>query len=429
MATRRWLGQAADTTDKWTITVGGTWAAAETAKITINNKDVVITLGATVTVAEVCALAAAAFNSTDTPATDESYTPADGGQSIAEFAEYSAEVVGTTTVVITARNAGVPGTITVSETSTSGTFTIAHTVTATGKHFFDNADNWSGNTAPANSDTVVFDAGNTDCLYNLSTTLTGLTINVLPGFTGKIGLPEMNANGYDEYRTKSLTTAGGTTTVLINNDRIQRCRLAFGANTAAVVVRDTGTREDNNVPPVLLTGGDGSSTLVITRGDVGAAFYSGETAQFTTLDMSYMANPMTDAKFYGYTGLTLATLRKNGGIATFWGNVTTMTQGANGGVTTFWAGTPATANIDGGTLVYNSSTAPAGTAWRVSGKGFIDFDQDPRAKTASTTIAMYGPYSKIRDSKKVVASFAVNCQYGATAGQIDRGDNNTVTYS
>lgn len=430
MATRRWLGKAAATTDKWTGTVGGTWSAGDTVTVTINNKSVTGTLGATVTVAQVLQLIKNMFNSLSSEIeSDESYTPADGGQSIAEFKEYAAAVASATTVTFTAVTAGVPGTISVSKSSASGTFTISNTVAATGPNFFDNQDNWSGNTVPVNSDTIEFDAGSSDLLYNLSTGLTGLTINIRDGYTGKIGLPEVNANGYDEYRTKSLTTAGGTTTVLIDSDSCQRVRLAFGANTAAVVIRGTGTRLDPNVPVVLLTGGDGSSTLAISKGDVGAAFYAGETAQFTTIDTSYIGNPASDVRFVGGTGLTAATVNKIGGLAEFNANVTTLTHfPGSAGTTTFWAGTPATANIDGGTLIYNSTAAPGGTAWRVSGNGFIDFDQDPRAKTLSNPIDMHGENSRIRDTKKVVASFVVDLNFSARLQNIERGSNNRVTF-
>lgn len=432
MATKRWLGAAAPVKDLWTITAGGTWAAADTITITINNKSVTATLGATVTVAEVVALAVAMFNSATTPQTDEAYAPTGGGQVINEFKEYLAAAASATTVSLTAVTAGIPGTISVSKSSTSGTFTIAHTTSATGPNFLDDADNWSGNAAPANSDVLVFDAGSTDLLYGLSTSLTGLTIKILDGYSGKIGLPDVHGSGttaYDEYRTKYLTTAGGTTTVTIDNGALQRCRLAFGANTATIVVRNTGTRPDANIPVVLLTGGDGSSTLALSRGDIGAAFYAGETAQFTTIDMSYVSNRGTDAKFVGGTGLTIATVRKAGGIATFNGNVTTLTQALQGGVTTFMAGTPATATIGGGSLIYNSTSAPAGTAWSVTGDGTIDFDQDPRAKTASNSITLAGATAQIKDRKQVVASFAVVLSHGAKPTQIDRGENYTLTYS
>ena len=48
MATTRWLGRAAATFDKWTITVSGVWAAADTGTITINGKNLVLTAGAAI---------------------------------------------------------------------------------------------------------------------------------------------------------------------------------------------------------------------------------------------------------------------------------------------------------------------------------------------------------------------------------------------
>lgn len=424
MATRRWLGAAADTSDVWTITIGGTWATNDTLTVTINNKTLVITVGTTTTVAEVCTLLAAAWAGTAPTVSGESFTPTAGGKSIPEFNEYTAAAT-STTVVFTARTAGVPGTIAVSETSTSGTASISNTTVATGRKFFNNAANWSGATAPVNGDTVVFDAGSTDCLYNLSTGLTGLTIQVLDGYTGRIGLPDRNGSGtseYDEYRTKYLTTAGGTATVLIDNSALQRCRIAVGANTINAVIRNTGQRENSRIPVVLFTGGNSSSTLVMTKGDAGAAFYIGETAQFNTIDTSFATSQPTDVRFWGGSGLTTGTVTKNGGDLTFNAAVTALVQRPNSGTTTVnGAGAVATANIGGGTLYYNSTGALGATAVSVSGDGLISFDRDPHDKTVSNPIAVYGPSAKLSDENNVVGSLEFQLYKGAKLANVSLG--------
>lgn len=427
MSTIRWLGAAADITDVWTITVGGTWATSDTVTVTINGKDVTGIVGSTTTVAEVCSLIANMLaNSLSSLGTGESYSPSSGGQGIQEFKEYT-YAAGSTTVVCTSTTAGVPGTISVSKSSTSGTVSISNTTAATGKKFLDNADNWSGGSAPANSDTLVFDSGSTDCLYGINTSLTGLTINILEGYSGKIGLPEVNGSGttaYNEYRTKYLTTAGGTTTVLIDDSKIQRVRLAFGANTANIVVRNTGTRVDQNVPVVLLTGGNASSTLAMTKGDVGAAFYAGETAQLSTLKTGFVSSQTSDVKFYGGTGLTMGAVTKNGGTLTFNNTITSLTHQPKCGPTTInGSGTLATATIHGGTLNWNSTGALAGTSCRVGFDGLLSFDQDPQAKTVSNDIAIYGASAKLSDRNNVIASLGFNLYEGALLGNVTLGPN------
>src|SRR5262249_8993955 len=157
-------------------------------------------------------------------------------------------------------------------------FTIANTTPATGPNDFKNSQNWSTGTAPANSDVLVFDNGTVPCKYGLSTTLTGLVISIELGYSGGIGLPNINNDGntpYAEYRPTSLTISGGTLTV--NATGVTRANFAFGANTSTVRVLNNGSRPDKYVPVVLLTGGNGSSELDISKGDVGVAFYQGTT--------------------------------------------------------------------------------------------------------------------------------------------------------
>ena len=67
--------------------------------------------------------------------------------------------------------AGADQALTASGASLTGaggdTFTVATAVTPTGPHHWDNANNWDTGSIPANSDDIVFENNDVDCLYGL----------------------------------------------------------------------------------------------------------------------------------------------------------------------------------------------------------------------------------------------------------------------
>ena len=280
MATKRWLGNANAIADLWTVSLSGT-VVSQTYTMTINSKSITYAAGSTDTVSNILAALQSVWSSI-------SPSPP------VEFTELTATAlpagVPYTSLTLTGNTLGKPSTISVS-TSGAATFSIAHTTSATGPNDFTNGANWSGGSAPANSDTLDFDDGSIPCKYNLNSSWTGVTVSIEPGYSGQIGLPSINADNtttYAEYRTTSLTMVGGT--VLVNSSGISRCNLAFGANTATVRVLNTGPRADANIPVVLITGGNDSSELDITKGDCGLAFYQGTTATFPTVKTGFASN-------------------------------------------------------------------------------------------------------------------------------------------
>lgn len=382
---KRWLGNAAATFDIWTISLSGT-VVSQTYSVTMNSKSITYVAGVSDTVATILAGLVANWTSLTTPPPPE-------------FQELNPVVSGTT-IIATAQLAGNPCTITVS-TGGGATFTIAHTQTATGPNDFANAQNWSGGVAPANSDTLVFDNGSTPCKFGLSTSLTGITLQISAGFSGTIGLPFINANAtttYAEYRPTSLTLTGGTIT--INAPNCKQCNLAFGSNTATVNIQNIGPRLSQYIPPILIQGGNNSSVLAISKGDVGVAYYQGQTAQFNSILMSYQSSPTSDVTLFCGSGTTLNTITKNGGTLTTNSNITTLTQGTGGGTTYVIAGAVTTAYCENGTLIYNS-TGTLGTV-TVAGKGVLDFSQDPNGKMITNPVLLYGDNSSVNDPNKVV---------------------------
>jgi hypothetical protein len=413
---KRWIGNAAAIADIWTVTLSGT-VISQTYTLTINTKSVSYAASATDTVATIVTALASAWNATTIP----------------EFAEYLA--AGTpssgpfTAMAITAKSAGTPGTITFTS-SGSAAVSIANTSPGTGPSDFTNSQNWSGGVAPTNADTLVFDNGSVPCACNLGSALTGVTISVEPGYSGAIGLPFINANGsstYAEYRTTSLTLAGGTATV--NSGKISRCNLAFGANTATVRVLNTGPRPDPNVPTCLITGGNNSSSLNVSKGDLGVAFYQGTSATFPTINTAFLSNVKGDVTLVVGVGGILTTVTKNGGSVTLRAGATTVNQQTSGGVLSITdAATITTLNATNGTVNYQTSGI-LGTI-NLYGASVLDCSGDSRAKTVTNPINVFDSAVQIIDPMKTINSGVLTLTTADLVSvEVNHGANTSIVYT
>ena len=236
--------------------------------------------------------------------------------------------------------------------------------------------------------------------------MTGVTVSIEPGYSGQIGLPSINADNtttYAEYRTTSLTMVGGT--VLVNSSGISRCNLAFGANTATVRVLNTGPRADANIPVVLITGGNDSSELDITKGDCGLAFYQGTTATFPTVKTGFASNAAFDVSLVIGVGATLTSITKSGGYLSTRSSVRTLNQNVGGGVVE---------------LIVNYNTAGTVGTINAYGKAIVNFDADPRAITVTNPINVYDASVTVNDAQKRVNSGVLS---------LDMNGNSSVNYS
>lgn len=412
MATKRWQSGAQSVTDVWTLTLSGT-VTSQTYTVTIGNKTITYVANGSATVAIIMAALLASWNSTTTPAAPE-------------FKELTA-TGGVTDLVLTGKLTGRPHVITFT-TGGVGVPVATNTTAATGPNHIDNGANWSGGVAPANTDLLIFDSGTAPCKYGFSTmsAMTTITVQVNPGYGGRqIGLPGVNrdAGVYYEYRTPGITIEGGT--AIVNCDSLSLFRINFGTTLAVVRSLQTGQRLDPNYPIILLRGGAASSTLDISRGDVGLAFFAGETANFPVWKMGYVTNQATDARLVIGLGTTWTTGTKNGGYLENNASGTTLTQNQNGGVTTNLTGAFTTINVNGGVFNQNA-TGTAGTI-NVRNEGLLDFDGDTRAKTVTNPITVTGKQARVRDNQKAVNSGVLTLTLtDALLSQVEHGTSNGV---
>lgn len=283
MAVKRWIGGAVAVADVWTITVANTWASGDTVTISIGNKDLVITLGASAStvVADIAAEIADAIMAADNTAPGTGFTWSHGGQQFREFTEITAVANGAV-VTVTGVTAGVPIGLSVTEvTAGTGTATESNTTPATGPNHLDNADNYLGGVLPVDNDVLYFDTGNVSALYGLTyfrANNIDLDVYITNDWTGALGLPAIrtvNAGDYAEYRQRYFQMRGGSKVLQvlpgILGNTPQGTLYIDLQDQDTTTVSILAARGQTSAPSVFLCGSHASTPLpdmVITAGSV-----------------------------------------------------------------------------------------------------------------------------------------------------------------
>lgn len=355
-----------------TITIGGTVAIGDVITIRAGFAALAITMTAVGTAAAATQIQAALSASGIPP----------------ELAECTYTVSGSV-ITATAKVAGVPITFTSSVTG-SGTVTIATPTAATGPNFADVAANWSGSTLPTTGDTIAIESG-PPILYGL-TAITQVMANVIieAEFSESIGLPEVNASGYPEYRTQHWAINTSALSIGQGAGRSSsRIKLNLGTQATAIVIEKTGAQFGAEWPVQII--GGVNATVFVLGGSVAFAPRSTEVCSFTSAVIAEGA-----AVLFG-AGVTHGTIDSSGEILVS-SNVTTLR--VHGG-TTFLQAVASTIVIDGGTLQYQSSaTLPSVTV----GPGTLDLS-DVRPRTISALTIKRN--ATIRDPKKTATLSSV----------------------
>ncbi|HEV8004032.1 MAG TPA: hypothetical protein VGP63_29470 [Planctomycetaceae bacterium] len=410
MTTKIWSGNAAAVMQVTTLTPASP-SANDTFKVTVNNKLVSYQTAAG-TVADVCnGLATALANST-----------------YAEFKEFVPQSTGGT-ITLTGVTAGVPFTATTSvTTSGSATFTASVTVSCTGPNFWDNAANWSTNSVPASGDDVVFNSGNVACLYNLTQTAVTLqSLTLYQGYTGTIGLPLYNNKGYYEYRATELAVSATTINVgQLTGQGSGRIKLNVGSNSCTLNIYATGQPLEQGYPSLTWRGTSSSNVVNANKGQIGIAFFPGQTASVNNLNIGYVSNVAGDVQLTVGAVATLTTVTQNGGNVTLYGGMTTLLAAA--GTCTVY-GTGAVSNLtvnQSGSVTWNSTGTIGGNPI-VADKGVLDFSKDQQAKTVTNPIQKFGDASQLLDPYQVVTSLAVILEQSADLSGLELGENLTLT--
>lgn len=400
MATARWVGSSLNRRQVDLITMSGTgdWVQGDTVTLTIDNIDFIVTIGTLVTDAQVATTVYQALTGTTLTDTAASCTisVADGGGSlIPQFSEFTA-TNGTSGVVTLTSNgsgalAGKPFTITASESSSGDDTAVrSSSIVPTSQYHADQVDNYSGNALPTGgSDTLIFDNGSVDVRWGLDYATTLTKITKYKSYTGNVGLPEVNvdnsAKPYHEYRTTYLTCTGCTTVDLEVGEGPGSGRFKLNTGSAAastINVFGKGNRIEQGVPTTIWKGTHASNVVNNLAGDIGIAFFGGESATVATLITG--DGPQSGASTICGSGCTLTTVTLNGGNQETNSAITTANQ--NGGSWIHKSGTVTTLNQYGGYHYPNGAVTY--TTLKLFGATF-DLSKGNGAVTITNPIEMY----------------------------------------
>lgn len=393
MATTNWIGNANATKQIDTITVAGTWAAADTVTLTINNKGLVVTIGADTTTAQVAQAIRDAWNATSRldseGATDA--TSNFGGQECGEFAEVTASIDAdaTSVVLLTANRAGVPFTLSVTEaTAGSGTATEATAQAATGPWHWNSADNWSGGSTPVSDDVVVFRDSDVSCLYGLPNSSLEVTFNVYQSFTGSIGLPVVNRQNqskpYSEYRQRYVRlNDAGTGTDIAHRFGLGQSgagspliNLKHTTVKCSPVIFNTGTPQIPGTKALNICCTVNTSTINILAGSVDFSSQDGGTAAFVGVSQTG-----GDSQAINGIHTSSAVVNISGGTALISG-----------------AGAIGTIGVQGGTLRLENQSGTI-TTLSVFAGGTVDY----ASPATITTLGVWGTF----DARSGAGAFTV----------------------
>lgn len=374
MAKCVFIGAAQDYPQITTVTASGTWADTETATITIGGKKVVFTCGGSETTSTVAAglqaLAAASEH--------------------AEFKECTWEVLA---AVITATSrSGLPVTIEVADTAASGALGTSVTQQATGPNHWNNADNWSNGAVPTTSDEVYIEDKNVKVKYGLPS---ALTLALVRHRAGEVGLPERNAAGYPEYRTKrAAITCTDVQFGTSPNNGPTLARWDLESSNAVVAVFGSSVRNDGATVDLLLN--HSSSTVSVISGNAAIAPGGNEVSVVGIVRVG------TNGAMTIGAGVTLTNLYSSGNTLAQ-GAITTVYCDA-GSLSLSGAGAIGTLNVRDGTCIHKSSGTVTAA---VVGPGTLDCSQDIRTRTITDLTLKKGgnffdPYNVITITNGVV---------------------------
>lgn len=278
--------------------------------------------------------------------------------------------------------------------ASTATMVLTTITSATGKNFWDNADNWDTAAVPVTGDTVYIQNSDVSILYGLAQS--GVTLAALyidQSFTGTIGLPDYSDSDYYEYRAKELAISA--TTLTIGNgdgEGSSLIRINTGTPITTIVVNNTGASDDDTLPAVQWRGTHANNAATVIKGQFGVAVYGGQLATLSSLELGVnnLDEPTADLTVYVGDTVTLTTLTQQGGTlhcrSTVAGNFRTTS-----GVAYFYgaAAITGTSTIAGGSVYWLSTGQFTGAVDISTNTGLLDFTLDPRGRTIAGQLTMH----------------------------------------
>lgn len=380
MATNYWISGAPEIAEVRDYLFAGTWEASDVITLTIGNVTVSTTATSTVITTIVDALVTTwnALSSDYYPAFSKCTASRSGDNfRLTKDTDWIGEPI-VCTLATTETGGGAADDQTIDgAASSTGTASTANS----GPNAWNVADNWSLDLVPiATHDVVIDGRSSEDIKYGIDQNTIALnSLTIMQSYEGSIGLPITNEDITDSPYAEPLETylkiRPGTLRIGDGEGNgADRIKINGGATAmTAVVVNTSTTRAEDGIPAVLLTGTSASNSFTILKGDVGIAYYPGETADLTGLcSIGRVAGSHTTTDsptVYLGAGCTIVTATVDSG--TVWTNGAVTTMNLNGGTLYHQQGAIATLNMEVGTLYYRSTSAIT-TATIISGVAWIN---------------------------------------------------------
>jgi hypothetical protein len=246
---------------------------------------------------------------------------------------------------------------------------------------FTTAANWSTNSAPANSDVLIFNSLGTANVAGVSTSLTGVTLVVEDTYAGTIGsIPTgQTAASYLVLDGGSLvvgqssggTSGGGASQVLVN----------FGSTAATVTSYNTSSSSASAYYPAVCLSGT-ALTINLYGGNVGVAAFPGETATASAINI-VGGNRTSPSLQLGAGATTTAITVKDGTVYNYSDQTQTAVTLSENGTYYSYGVAPHTTLTVGARATANYLGSGAITTLNVSGK--FDRSMSSKALTLTTT--------------------------------------------
>lgn len=330
---------------------------------------------------------------------------------------------------LTATKAGVPWTITAA--ATTGSATPTDETPASGPNFFNDGANWSGGSMPSAGDTLELIDSSVSILYGLTVTTNFAALKIYASYTGQIGLPATNVDGYPEYRTRFLTLGDGTGSIAITIGEgvgNHSPAIRINANDAAttLVVYDGQSNSTNY--PIELYDLKSTSTAVVYGGAV--LLDDSTTGTIASLKVMARNGSRTKPKVKTTSRITVTACEAygQGSEIELNGNGTTLVVRDSAKVIARSAAAIATVTVSGRGVVSWQSSGGMSTKLNLQSNGEIDFSEHVGSKTiAACDVAVGG---KLKDPFKVVTwTSGLILQDGARLSDVtlDLGPGVTIT--
>jgi len=401
-----------------TLVASGTWSAGEKVTMTVNGKDIIVTLGATVTNAAVATALKEAWNGN---AITGDATRNTTGNLITEFNEVTATVA-SVTVTLTADTAGKPFTVTVTDDSGTGSIAVATPTASNGPNHW-TLENFNKDGVPSTdvpgaavAADVYIEDSSVDILYDLdqsaiANAITGL--NISSGYTGNIGLPQENDSGYQEYRDRYLQLPDQAGTCITNIGKGEgsgssRILLDYGSTLVAdITVEGSSSSSLEDRKAIIIKGTAVTNALEASGGEIDIAPDQDDTSIFANIKL------IGDADLRASKGVDISTLLQVEDSA----SAEISPVAANALVTLTMTGSPSvvvketdagaaitTVDLLGGNLAYES----AGTITTMNGgpDASVDFSNNIPGVTI-TTLNVEARFNLTDPDKKVTFTNAI----------------------